>query len=394
MLPSRTADDVDPEVFSSSSAEMLQELLRNMFLFSIVWTAGGLLERSDRQRFDAWIRSKAGSALPALSDEPDDSIFLWTFDTDALQWQRILVPDFAFPKQVSRQPCAHGQGSVAPDLSTDPTILTIGDCSQIASTDMTVGPDGVVGAFDASGLLVPTIDSVQAKIVLQVCCGGKHIEPWGEQRRTGWVHGRCFVTQVLHGSRYSSLLVGSPGSGKSSTMMMFLDSLNPDRVLVKKFAFSSATTPGKSGPQVVRVHRPIAGVASLPCDLADLVVVMEHTGMFQASIDSELDRRGGKNYGPPPGKTMTVFLDDLSMPEPNMWGDQPTLELVRQLVEMHGMYFLTQDRRGEIKSIEDLQVSWSDFCKSRVLCMRSGNRRCQQPSVNGVVLPWSSSRPP
>jgi dynein heavy chain len=53
---------------------------------------------------------------------------------------------------------------------------------------------------------------------------------------------------------------------------------------------------------------------------------------------------------------MTVFLDDMSMPEPNTWGDQPTLELVRQLLETGGVYFLSQDRRGELKSIEDLQV--------------------------------------
>lgn len=52
---------------------------------------------------------------------------------------------------------------------------------------------------------------------------------------------------------------------------------------------------------------------------------------------------------------MTIFLDDLSMPEKNSWGDQPTLELVRQLVEMSGFCFLDKDKRGDLKNIEDLR---------------------------------------
>lgn len=37
--------------------------------------------------------------------------------------------------------------------------------------------------------------------------------------------------------------------------------------------------------------------------------------MCQNSIEVELDKRGGKNFGPPGGKKMTIFMDDLSMPE-------------------------------------------------------------------------------
>jgi dynein heavy chain len=42
----------------------------------------------------------------------------------------------------------------------------------------------------------------------------------------------------------------------------------------------------------------------------------------QGSIEVDLEKRGGKVFGPPNGKKMCVFLDDLSMPEVNTWGDQ------------------------------------------------------------------------
>ena len=75
-------------------------------------------------------------------------------------------------------------------------------------------------------------------------------------------------------------------------------------------------------------------------------------GMFQSNIEADIEKRQGKTFAPPFGRRMIVFLDDISMPEVNNWGDQPTLEIVRQLIEYKGFYFLEKDKRGDRKTIE------------------------------------------
>ena len=52
-------------------------------------------------------------------------------------------------------------------------------------------------------------------------------------------------------------------------------------------------------------------------------------------------------------KYLQIFIDDLSTPEKNEWGDQSTSEILRQLIDDEGFYNL--DKPGEWLSINGLQ---------------------------------------
>lgn len=100
------------------------------------------------------------------------------------------------------------------------------------------------------------------------------------------------------------LLVGAPGTGKTANIIDKLRSLDSESWLYTNTSFNHYTT--------------------------------HHT--IQAVLEVPLEKKAGKNYGPPGTKRLVYFVDDLNMPEVDLYGTASPHTVMRQHLDYNHWY--------------------------------------------------------
>ncbi|XP_077110730.1 dynein axonemal heavy chain 9 isoform X2 [Ranitomeya variabilis] len=128
---------------------------------------------------------------------------------------------------------------------------------------------------------------------------------------------RYFMDKLLENKR-PVMLVGNAGTGKSVLVGDKLSSLDPDEYLIKNVPFNYYTT----------------------------------SAMLQAILEKPLEKKSGRNFGPPGTKKLIYFIDDMNMPEVDTYGTVQPHTLIRQHMDYGHWYDRTKLTMKEIMNVQ------------------------------------------
>jgi dynein heavy chain len=114
-----------------------------------------------------------------------------------------------------------------------------------------------------------------------------------------------YVLQKLTAAGHNVLFMAETGVGKSVIIGSFLNEMNAEGKIVSYTMGYSAQTK--------------------PANLRDV-------------LETKLEKKRKNLLGPPAGKKMYMFIDDLNMPALEKYGAQPPNELLRQVIDQGGFY--------------------------------------------------------
>ncbi|DBA95316.1 TPA: Dynein heavy chain cytoplasmic [Trebouxia sp. C0006] len=149
----------------------------------------------------------------------------------------------------------------------------------------------------------PPVDGMFSKILV----------PTVDVVRSTW------LVSTTVGAGRPCLFVGESGTAKTATIQHYLGTWTANNNIVLNMNFSSRTS-------------------SLD---------------VQRAIEDGTEKRTKDTYGPPMGKRLMIFLDDLNMPRMDQYGTQQPIALLKLLIDRKGFY----DRGKELnwKNMKDIQ---------------------------------------
>ncbi|XP_055849033.1 dynein beta chain, ciliary [Episyrphus balteatus] len=113
-----------------------------------------------------------------------------------------------------------------------------------------------------------------------------------------------YFTDILIAEHHPIMFIGPPGSGKTIIMGAKLNALPEAKFAVTNVPFNFYTT----------------------------------SEMLQRILEKPLEKKAGRNFGPPGNKQMVYFIDDMNMPEVDKYGTVQPHTLIRQFMDYRHWY--------------------------------------------------------
>ncbi|CAH0724307.1 unnamed protein product, partial [Brenthis ino] len=127
-----------------------------------------------------------------------------------------------------------------------------------------------------------------------------------------------WLIKIMESVERPVLLVGDTGTSKTAIINNYLRGLPPEKFIVQQMNFSSRTS----------------------------------SMDVQRNLESVVEKRTKDTFGPPVGKKMLVFIDDMNMPIVDTYGTQQPIALFKLLFERKGFYDRGKDLNW--KNLKDI----------------------------------------
>nr|XP_054364461.1 dynein axonemal heavy chain 14 [Mirounga angustirostris] len=341
--------------YLEKNPDKLKIMLQKLFVFAFTWAFGGTLKREDEHEDDTVLYSSHEPDTPARVTYDFDNLVHELFESNP--HIGINLPSgkrSIFGYFVDLQQC-----EFIPWSELLPSIQTLIQ----KGTSVLVDPEGSsenllkIPEFGDSISHIATRDTVSLS----------------------------FLISLLLKNFCPVLLTGDPAVGKTSAINEMLQKLEGPGALdvkygsilgevllyneIKKSRFLkqnisillSETHKTAAGSRDKPIKKPAVRTdeSSLKSDKKGIIVstvnfsVSTTAAKAKEMVLKKLVRRTKDTLGAPKNSRIVLFIDDLNVPEPDTSGAQPPLELIRQLLDMGGLY---NTEKNAWKNIQDLSL--------------------------------------
>ena len=250
-------------------AEVTQEIIENVFVFSLVWGIGASIDGNGRLLFDPFLKKLYAKEVDTSSERKD-------YDLGA--GLKITSPDMEVKAEL---PMEESLYDYEYNLEHFKWVSWMG----------TNAKQEIKSNAQFQEIIVKTVDTVRYVYLL-----------------------KTLISNNVH-----SLVVGQTGTGKTVYVKEVLGkSLDKAAYQNIQTSFSART----------------------------------NANQIQDLIDGKLDKSRKGVFGPPFGTKCVIFVDDLNMPQLEVYGAQPPIEVLRQWMD-HGGWYERSD--NTFKSLVDIQ---------------------------------------